>query len=358
MMHDYLIIGQGLAGSVLATMLLQKGKSLAIVDEQRFPTSSTMAAGLMNPFTGPKMVKSWKIDELFSSAQEFYRYAEKLHAAPLLSEHIMYRPFTSVEEQNDWHGKSTYDGYRPYIERLCETGLHSACVNDPFGGVEIKCFVLHTAAFVERSFRYFTEKCTYLKTRFDEDNLTIESDSFIYQHIQARRVIFCTGYQSIGSRYFHWLPIVPVKGELLKVKFDATFKTIYNRSCFIIPQDNGTCKVGSTYDRNDTSVSPTASGRQQIIRNMRQLSPLSFQVTDHSAGIRPGTVARRPLMGSHPEIPHMFIFNGLGTKGVSLAPYFAAQFVSSLNEGNNLHDEVDIKRYYSLYFKSQSSTKK
>jgi hypothetical protein len=45
----------------------------------------------------------------------------------------------------------------------------------------------------------------------------------------------------------------------------------------------------------------------------------------------------------------------MGTKGVSLAPFFSDQFVKYLLDDNYLDEEVDIKKYYSLYFNSHFS---
>jgi glycine/D-amino acid oxidase-like deaminating enzyme len=145
--------------------------------------------------------------------------------------------------------------------------------------------------------------------------------------------------------------MAPVKGELLEIELERNFQTIYNGSCFIIPLKNGRYKVGSTYDKMDMLEEVTESGKNKICEKLRALSPMKFKIVDQQAGIRPGTVTRRPLLGRHPELANLFVFNGLGTKGVSLAPFFSDQMAKCLEEGNNPDQEVDIKKYYSLYFK-------
>ena len=44
--------------------------------------------------------------------------------------------------------------------------------------------------------------------------------------------------------------------------------------------------------------------------------------------------------------------NGLGTKGVTLAPFFANQMVNNLKNCSNIDKEVNISRYYSLYYEA------
>ncbi len=357
MLIDYLIIGQGLAGSTLAIQLLHAGKSIAVIDPGQFPTASSVAAGLINPFTGPKMVKSWKFDELISFGADYYRQAERALESDFFSEHTLFRPFLSVKQQNEWLGNCTIPGYSSYIQRICDAGEHAPFVHNPLGGLESRAWTLNVPIFLEASYRYLKSHSDYLEEQFDETLLEIGLGSMRYRDIEAKRIVFCTGHHSVHSRFFNWLPLVPVKGEILDIKMTVHFETIYNKNCFIIPLGNGIFRVGSTYDRKDNTMEPTVEGRNQIISNLRQMTDLPFEVIGQSVGIRPGTMTRRPLIGQHPEIRSIFIFNGLGTKGVSLAPYFAHEFVTVLEGGNYLHDEVDIKKYYSLYFNSQSVKK-
>jgi len=70
-----------------------------------------------------------------------------------------------------------------------------------------------------------------------------------------------------------------------------------------------------------------------------------FDVVDHWAGIRPASSDRRPLIGVHPKHKSVMIFNGMGSKGVMLAPYFARQLIKFMEEGEKLDATVDINRF-------------
>jgi glycine/D-amino acid oxidase-like deaminating enzyme len=357
MKYDYLIIGQGLAGSVLAYQLHKRGKSVAVIDEQKYPTSSRVAAGLANPITGPKMVKTWKADVLFPYMEKFYGQIQQETGAHFFKKHILYRPFTSAKEMNDWDGRSAHANDGPFIHKICEPGTHQTNIRDPFGGVEVVAYVLNVDDFVTEIRCLLDGNCTFYDGFFEEDKLEILDDYVKYSEIEAAKVIFCTGHSVANSQYFGWLPITPLKGEILEVKIESDFKTIYNRSCFIIPVENGHFKVGSTYDRQYQNEGITEKGKNEICKKLEALCTMSFSVTKHEAGIRPATLSRKPLMGTHPVHKCLHVFNGLGTKGVTLAPFFSDHFVKSLEEGNYVDEEVDIKKYYSLYFKSDFDTK-
>jgi len=63
-LHDYIIIGQGIAGTVLSHELLKAGKKVLVVDNGFTTSSSMMAAGMWNPILFRKLKKSWKAEEL------------------------------------------------------------------------------------------------------------------------------------------------------------------------------------------------------------------------------------------------------------------------------------------------------
>ena len=62
---DYLIVGQGLAGSALAWELMQRGRSVVVYDERVRNRASAFAAGIFNPITGKYMTKAWLADTIF-----------------------------------------------------------------------------------------------------------------------------------------------------------------------------------------------------------------------------------------------------------------------------------------------------
>lgn len=292
------------------------------------------------------------VEKLFPYLEKFYRDIQKESNRNFFSERVLYRPFSSAEELNDWYGRSSLSNYRKFIIQICDPGAHSGFVHDPHGGVEILSYVLNASVFLAAVRALLDDKCAFLNERFDEEKLEILSGGVRYENIEARQIVYCTGHEITASKYFGWLPMAPLKGEILHLKMETEFQTIYNRLCFIIPQENGVCKVGSTYDRHHLTDEITESGKDEICKKLEALSFMSYKVVGQEAGIRPATIARRPLIGTHPKYDRMHVFNGLGAKGVSLAPFFSEQLVKCLEEGNNVDVEVDIKKYYSLYFNS------
>ena len=69
---DVLIVGQGICGTFLSRELDRVGLSYIVVDEEQPGTASRAAAGLINPVTGRRFVKTWMIDELLPFVREVY----------------------------------------------------------------------------------------------------------------------------------------------------------------------------------------------------------------------------------------------------------------------------------------------
>jgi len=63
------------------------------------------------------------------------------------------------------------------------------------------------------------------------------------------------------------------------------------------------------------------------------------------AAERPANMERRPFVGLHPLHPSVGVFNGMGTKGCSLAPYFAHEFAQYLAEGKAMTPAADVTRF-------------
>ncbi len=348
---DYIIVGQGLAGSAVAVQLMKRDKMILVIDQPGKNTSSHIAAGLFNPVTGRKMVKTWLADTLFPYLHSYYREVEERTDSSFFHPMPLYRPFISIEEQNEWMGKSADAAYEPYIDTI-HTGPAYPHVNDPFGGLLLKqCGYLDTTTYIRAVESWITRSQTMLRETLDPAKLTITKNSVAYGQYEARHIIFCHGVQA--NPYFSWLPIRPLKGETIRIRTERTDAIILNRGVYVVPAGKpGEWRVGATYKFEDQGPEPTAEARQELEEKVQALMSSPYEVISQESGFRPTVPDHRPLLGSHPESKPVITFNGLGTKGVSLAPYFSEILVHSLENNIPVNKLVDIERYKSLYSSS------
>jgi glycine/D-amino acid oxidase-like deaminating enzyme len=184
---------------------------------------------------------------------------------------------------------------------------------------------------------------------FDQELLKVNEKSVSYKEFSAEKIIFCEGAKSRQNPWFPDADYRPTKGEVLIIKLPPGQEIppglIINKGVFILPLGNGTYKAGATFDWDDMTTVPTVKAREELLGKLQKVLDVPFEVMDQQAGIRPTMNDRRPIIGLHPEHRALGIFNGLGTKGVMIAPYFAVHFAGYLEGRHSLDPEVDVVRF-------------
>ncbi len=354
MKADYIVIGNGIAGSVLAYTLISHGCRVMVVGNAALPAASQVAAGIVNPVTGKRLSKTWQADVLFSFLTPFYRKMEAVLGADFFHNMPVYRLFTSVEEQNTWLARTALPEYSRFI-RIPER-LYGAYINQPLGGLEItESGYVNIPVLLEALQNWLQAKGAWQPGLFGHDQLEIAHDQVSWNGISARKIIFCEGPTGSHNPWFSWLPFRPVKGELLTIRIPGVeMRHIINQHMFVMPLPEGDrYRAGATYEWKNLAWEPTQTAQNELITRLKHILRVPFDILDHKAGIRPATSDRRPFIGMHPQIPQLAVFNGLGTKGVSLAPYYAQQFADHLIHDKELDSEVYVGRFNSLYYLSE-----
>lgn len=351
--YDFLIVGQGIAGTCLAWQLIDRGQRVLILNDTSRPSASLVAAGIYNPLTGRNLVKTWMADELFPYAENFYGRLEELVGAPLVHSVPIYRPFRSEEEKIRYATYASEPAIAAYIKGIRSEQPDIQGLYHPWGGLEVRgCGWVDLNTLVQKSREKFIENNQYLEGTFDPKSLIIKEDQVEWQGIKSRKILFCQGFKDSQDSLFGWLPFNPVKGQILDLTFaEYSSPMIVNQGIFILPGlQEGTFRVGATYSWHDLDWISTQDGREYLEAKLEPLVQGTYAIQHQLAGIRPSSKDRRPLIGLHPQYGAVGIFNGLGTKGVTLAPFFSAQFAEHLVDGKELNPEVNIDRYFSLYY--------
>ncbi len=328
------IVGWGLAGATLAWQFYFYKKDFVVHDSgENF--SSRTAAGLVNPIVFKRLTKSWKADVLLPYAAQFYKKIEDELGVSLVSNRSILRIFASVEEQNNWASVSGDERFEKYMESVQDVEIDKIAA--PFGGGKVNTIGnVDTNLFLDASRAFFQEKGVhFFNDKFDYYNVN-DTDSFI----------FCEGFEIKNNFFFNYLPMKPTHGETLTIKTDQIkFEDILNKNMFVLPLGNGYYKVGATYNWELEESITTPFGKKELLEKLKVFADFEFEVVNHEAGIRPTVSDRRPLLGVHPENNNLHVFNGLGTKGVMIAPFFSEQLLRSVIFDEPIDKEVDIKRH-------------
>ncbi len=348
MKYDYIIVGGGIAGSVLALTFKQRGNSVLLIDLPKPDSASKVAAGLFNPVTGKRSVLTWKAQHLFPYLQQFYQYWQNKFSSSFFFSTNIYKPFNNVSEMNDLMGKSADELYKPFIKEILSHPVRSDVINNSLGGIffqqsgylDVKKFLFHTAEYLQKNNEYLIEK-------FEPNLLNLKHDKIEYKEFEVKKVIFCEGANVNKNPFFNWLKMDPVKGELIEFTTDRELGIdfIVNRDMFLLPLATNRFLAGATYDKANLDTINTTAGRMQIVNKLQRFFKPEFNIVNQWAGIRPATRDRRPFIGIHPENKLLVVFNGFGTKGVSLAPFFANQLADVILNKKEFDKEINISRF-------------
>lgn len=354
MKFDYLIVGQGIAGTVLSYTLLKQGKRVLVVDDNPPSNSTKVAAGICNPITGRKLVKTWLADQIFPFLKTFYENLALELKTDFFETIPVYRPFKSVEEQNEWFGRSAEEAWQSFMNTEVNNLQYAQWLDNPWGGWETKqSYHIDTELLILSYKDYLLKQGIYCEEKFTYEELCFEAETVSWKNFEAQKVIFCEGIKTLQNPFFNWLPFNPVKGEWIKIKVEKQvfpLESIINQGIFILPLSDTVWQVGATYHWGDMSDNPTEASKNELLEKLSAILKIPYQVIEQKAGVRPASIQRRPFIGLHPVYTQVGIFNGLGTKGISLAPYWAKVFAEFLENSElfPLNIEVNIQKYYHL----------
>lgn len=342
---DYLIVGCGLAGIAFCEQLRAHNKTFVVFDNES-QQSSKVAAGVYNPVILKRFTEVWMAKEQLDLAIPKYEVIGKLLQEQVDFPIPVYRRFTSVEEQNLWFSASDKLTLEPFLSTTLVKNSNEE-IKAPFGFGE----VLHTGrvdttVLIDGYRSYLAKEGRLVSKAFNHDAIRIEANSIQYLEYTAKRVVFCEGFGVKSNPYFNYLPLNGTKGETITIKAPKlNLKTILKGAVFILPLGDDVYIVGATYNWKDKSNKPSLEGREELVGKVKELINCDFTVIGQEAGIRPTVKDRRPLVGTHPEHANMYILNGLGTRGVMIAPYVAEQLFECIEHTTPLNPEIDIKRF-------------
>lgn len=346
---DYLIIGQGIAGTMVAHAARQHGLSIHVIDQPQPQSATKVSAGLMNPITGRKFVKSWRVDELLPAARLAYAHlGEQLgRGASYFAPRPIIRALAHPKDANNWEVRASIPGYGPYISDEGTAGPYTDRIVPATGygvvqgggRVAVQALLADFRAMLRAEGR-LTEAA------MDYEALRWEAGGVHYQGLEARYVVCCEGIGVQANPYFNYLPVQGNKGEVLRIRIPGFVPDrILKQQLFLVPLGGDEFWVGSTYFNTFEAVTPSERGREALLQKLERLLRVPYEVLEHQAAVRPTVPDRRPLIGRHPAYEQLVLFNGMGTKGASLAPYWAAQLVAHLEKGTPLDVAVGHERY-------------
>lgn len=342
---NYIIVGIGLAGIAFAEELKKQGKAF-VVFEDNSQTSSLVAGGMYNPVILKRFTPVWNAKEQLKEAIPFYKSLEAALKNQYDQSLDIYRTFKSIEEQNNWFAAADKPVLQEYmIPEIIK--IKTDHIAAPFkAGRLIKTGRVKVRELVSDYRNDLKQKGLLIEETFRHQNIITWGSHIEYKGVQADKIVFCEGNGIKNNPFFNKLPLKGTKGELITIHApELKMNCIIKAAIFILPLGNDHFKVGATFNWSDKTNTPTREGRQELEDKLKEVLTCNYEVVDHEAGIRPTTGDRRPLLGVHKENERLAVFNGLGTRGVMIAPLMAQKLYQFLENGVALDKDISIGRF-------------
>ena len=347
---DYVIIGQGLCGTWLSYYLLNSGATVLVIDKFNDTSASNVASGLINPVTGRRVVTTWMAEKLLPFLRnEYEEFNKQFHFGCMSQKNILV--FPSAPDLHEAFNKRRNEGNSYIFPSPVSKNLLQKHFNFPFDVMEIApCYLIDVRELITRWRNYLKRGNALIEDHFNEDKLVIGNDRIQYKDIVAKKIIYCNGIQATFSKYWNTLPFVPNKGQALivdipKIPRDHMYKFGH---IAITPWEHDLWWIGSSNELEFETDQPTEDFAKKTTALLTAILRTEFIVKAHVASLRPATVERRPFVGVHPHNTCMAILNGMGSKGCSLAPWFAKELTGHLTANTPVNILADVKRYTNI----------
>jgi glycine/D-amino acid oxidase-like deaminating enzyme len=345
MQVEYLIVGQGICGTWLSYYLQKEKKSFIVVDNKDPNSASRVAAGIINPVTGRRIVKTWMIDELLEFIIPAYTELGNELGIKAIEQRslIDFHPTPQMKLAFDERLKEN----AAFLFQPANQNKYNDIFNYDFGFGEVDpCYTVNLKEIIPLWKKHLLSNGQLIEEDFDINRLIQPEEGLNYKDIKAEKIIFCDGRGSAHNPFFKNLPFALNKGEVIifeskEIPTDHLFK----KGMMLTSIGQDLFWIGSNYLWEFDNDRPTEQFRNQTETLLKNWLKVPFKIVDHKASVRPANIERRPFVGFHPAQKNIGILNGMGTKGCSLAPYFAKQLVDHFLFQKEILPEANIKRF-------------
>ncbi|MEM7186012.1 MAG: FAD-dependent oxidoreductase [Bacteroidota bacterium] len=341
---DYIVVGLGVAGISFCEQLRKHGKRFVVYDPGR-ETATNIAGGVVNPVVLKRFTPVWNVHQFLPLAYPFYKGIADTLETPCIEKTLLYRIFSNAEEQNNWMVASDSLRLAPYLSSEIIENTNTA-IEAPFGFGSVKEVFRIDTPVMSKAYREALARDEILISEsFEHDHLRDQGTFFQYKTYKAHKIVFAEGAGAVRNPFFRVDCLIPKKGEYIWVKAPQwRLKGILKGSVFVIPQGNDHYKVGATFDHHGKEATITQQGREQLESALRKIMNRPFEVVDQVVGMRPTVKDRRPLLGSL-DHDRMFFYNGLGTRGLMMAPLLSKLLYEFAENRRPLANDIDIQRF-------------
>ena len=355
-MNDFLIVGGGLAGAAAALHLSQRHRVRVLEAVGLATGASGAAAGLVNPLMARKARLAWRADEALVALQELLdlagasalfrttgvlRPASDVRQADFFREAAEAHPKHGVWLANPKRGTGALAGRPPFARRAVrpDRRRHRCGLAD-----EGSLGERHSATGPRSRRTSAPPAWGEMQNGAYVDVLHKEQGT---ERLHGESVLLALGYGYADAPELRQLHLHAVKGQTVRVASPSGIGPLpcVSGRGYVVPEADEWV-VGSSYEHDFTDVHPSPEATRRILSKTAQMVPCleSAKVLSEVAGVRVGVPGTRlPMVGPLPGRNWIWIFTGLGSKGLLMAPLLARALPHFFREPSAIPAEVQVQ---------------
>lgn len=322
-----LIVGAGLAGSLLAWRLASSGAKVTVVDDARVGRASPVAAGLLSPLSGARLALADHLDAHLPLARAFYQELERAMGGRWFRPMPILRDLRSAEEAQLAQQRLRDPRAALYVEE----DDSAEAKGTPFGRLRIE-----GGGWLD--YRRLPElprlgRWEVISQKISPEELRETAEAISWRGRAWDACVLATGYAPEWGA-FSGLTWQAAAGDILTVRMVGwDEKHIRTRGIFTVPLGENCFRVGATYERNDLSAVPRTERCEALRIELHSWTGRPVEILAHDVGVRPILTGRRLVATTLPGHPRIFLLNGLGSKGALHAPALVENLAGQILHG-------------------------
>lgn len=320
---DVAIVGKGLSGSILSYFLTKKKQSVLVFNVDTF-SSTKASAGEINPITGKYFKLSANANILLPYAIHFYKQLE----IETSSKFIVGDTFVRFVNDNDIHQIRLNilrdNNFNEYVQ--------NNAIDETNKTFTTKGLYIHPTIFLNTLEKFLQANIQIQNEYFEPEKLSFSNGIFSYNNLHFKKIIFAEGYNAVNNRFcMNEIDFVPYKGQAMFVKSNnLNVKTVVKKGVLIVPFFDNYYWVGTENTWENIQYNIDENFHEKLIEKLNTNFPnCNYEIIEKIVGIRPSVRNRMPQCKKINKHENMYIFNGFGTKGFSMIPHFASNFVET-----------------------------
>ncbi len=305
------VVGSGFAGLATAWHLSKDYEVTLITSPHQKHSASTVSAGLLHPYVGPKAVNNWRGEEGVQSTLHLLNIASDALGKKVYNDDGFLRIAASSKQENFFRECADRNSDVRWLSvEECQK-MVPGLVKNP--GVFIESGVtVYPNLYIQGLKLALKNRGVLFRNDIIDSAKNIEGYD---------KTILCVGAGVFHLKGLPDLKLLPVKGQILQIPWPDNLPplpySLNSKVYMVMSIDQKSCFVGSTFERNfENERVDLNTACSYILPKLYALYPPleGIQPTDCKTGIRVTAPGHLPLIQQ--IAPKTWIFTGLGSKGL------------------------------------------